>query len=82
MLSTWKYLSLKLCRKVWPNTKIMLCLWHVRKAWVEDVVKKVSDPMLKVEVLKGIANVMYTTNGSKGSNVVAQAQQKFEDLMM
>ncbi len=21
------------CRKILPNTKILLCLWHVRKAW-------------------------------------------------
>jgi hypothetical protein len=38
------------------------------------MVKKVSDPMLRVEVLKGIANVIYTIDGSKGSNAIAQAQ--------
>jgi hypothetical protein len=60
----------------------MLCLWHVRKAWTENVVRKISDPILRVEVLKGIAQVMYTTDGNKGNNTVAQAQQKFDDLKL
>jgi hypothetical protein len=60
----------------------MLCLWHVRKAWAENAVKKIFDPILRVEVLKGIAQVMYTTDGSKDNNAVAQAQQKFDNLKL
>jgi hypothetical protein len=41
----------------------MLCLWHVRKAWAENVVKKIPDPDLHVEVLKGLASLMYSSKG-------------------
>jgi hypothetical protein len=60
----------------------MLCLWHVRKAWVENVVRKIADSHLRVEVLKGIADIMYTRDGSKGANAVTRAEQKFEDLKL
>jgi hypothetical protein len=45
-------------------------------------VKKISDPLLRVEFLKGIASVMYTPDGSKGQNAVMQAQQKFQNVKM
>jgi hypothetical protein len=70
------------CRKVWPESKIMLCLWHVRKAWAENVVRKIVDSHLRVEVLKGIADIMYTRDGSKGANAVTRAEQKFKDLKL
>ncbi len=28
------------CNNVWLGAKVFLCLWHVHKAWVENVVKK------------------------------------------
>jgi hypothetical protein len=43
----------------------MLCLWHVRKAWAKNVVRKIADLHLRVEVLKGIAPIMYTRDGNK-----------------
>jgi hypothetical protein len=35
-----------------------------------------------VEVLKGIADIMYIRDGSKGANAVALMEQKFEDLKL
>jgi hypothetical protein len=58
----------------------MLCLWHVRKAWTENVVRKISDPNLRVAVLKDIADMMYTRDGKKRQNVVAYIEQKFLDF--
>jgi hypothetical protein len=29
------------CNNIWPRAKFFLCLWHVRKAWAENVVKKI-----------------------------------------
>ena len=29
-----------MCRLVWPDAKIFLCLWHVQKAWTENAIKK------------------------------------------
>jgi hypothetical protein len=34
------------CRKVWPNTKIFLCLWYVRKAWQKQACIKIKDVVL------------------------------------
>jgi (2Fe-2S) ferredoxin len=58
----------------------MLCLWYVRKAWAENVVRKIANSHLRVEVLKGIATIMYTQDGSKGLNALSRAEQQFEEL--
>jgi len=29
------------CKKVWPKTKILLCLWHVKKTWDKQTCVKV-----------------------------------------
>jgi hypothetical protein len=60
----------------------MLCLWHVRKAWAENVVKKVPDPDIRVQILKGLASVMYSSDGRKGQNAVEYAKQGYEDLKL
>ena len=46
-------------RLVWPAAKIFLCLWHIRKAWVENVVKKVSTLGERVVVLQMVGDIMY-----------------------
>jgi chemotaxis protein CheY-P-specific phosphatase CheC len=38
--------------------------------------------LLQVEVMKGIAKVMYTEDGSKDNNAIARAQQKLDDLKL
>jgi hypothetical protein len=58
----------------------MLCVWHVWKAWAENVVRKIPDPNLRVHVLKGIADIMYTRDGKKEQNAVSHAEQKFLEL--
>jgi hypothetical protein len=52
----------------------------VRKAWAENVVSKIADPSLRVAVLKGIADIMYTRDGKKGLNVVTHAEEKFQEF--
>jgi hypothetical protein len=63
-------------------TKIMLCLWHIRKYWAENVVKKVPDPEVRVEILKGLAALMYSADGMKDQNAVEHAKQAYEDLRL
>jgi hypothetical protein len=58
----------------------MLCLWHVRKAWAENIVRKIADPSLRVAILKRIADIMYTQDKKKGWNVVTHAEEKFQEL--
>jgi hypothetical protein len=44
------------------------------------VVRKILDPNLHVQVLKGIADIMYTRDGKKGQIAVSHAEQKFLEL--
>jgi hypothetical protein len=55
-------------------TKIMLCLWHVCKCWAQNVVKKVPDPEIRVQILKGLEAFMYSADGMKGTNAVEHAK--------
>ena len=48
-----------MCSIVWPVAKIFLCLWHVRKAWVENAVKKISTVGERAEVLQMLGDIMY-----------------------
>jgi hypothetical protein len=45
-------------------------------------VRKIHDPHLRVDVLKGIAKVMYTEDGSKGNNAIVRVQEKLDDLRL
>ena len=46
-------------RVVWPVAKIFLCLWHVRKVWAENAVKKISTVGERATVLQMVGDVMY-----------------------
>lgn len=58
----------------------MLCLWHVRKSWAENVVKKIPNQDMRIHILKGLASLMYSEDGMMGQNVVEHAKQKYDDL--
>ena len=49
------------CRVVWPGAKIFLCLWHVRKAWAENAVRKIACAVERVAVLQLVGDIMYGT---------------------
>jgi hypothetical protein len=42
-----------------PNAIIFLCLWHVRKAWAENAVKKINVVVERTTVLQLLGDVMY-----------------------
>ena len=44
---------------VWPQAKIFLCLWHVRKAWAENAIKKISSVAERTTVLQMLGDIMY-----------------------
>ena len=50
---------------VWPQAKSFLCLWHVRKAWAENAVKKIGCAAERTIVLQMLGDIMY----GKGCNV-------------
>ena len=64
------------CRKVWPGVPIMLCLWHVRKAWKENVVQKIKDETLRVKILKVVEDIMYSSDLIQGEAAVTRAKVK------
>lgn len=45
--------------KVWFLAQIFLCLWHVRKTWVENAVKKNNEKVERAIILQRIGLVMY-----------------------
>ena len=58
----------------------MLCLWHVRKAWIENDVQKIKDESLRVSVLKVVEEIMYSTNVIQGNVAILRAKQKIGGL--
>jgi hypothetical protein len=68
------------CRKVWPTATIMLCLWHVRKAWAENLVQKINSLELRLEIHKGLADLIYSSDLLSGAEAVEHAVRKFEEL--
>jgi len=46
-------------RKVWPNTKIFLCLWHVRKVYQKQAYLKIKDVLVWAKVLKNMGCIMH-----------------------
>jgi len=58
----------------------MLCLWHVRKAWLENVVSKISVEYVRLLVLKALGDIMYTSDGRTGEDAILFARETFENL--
>ena len=65
------------CRKVWHGVPIMLCLWHVRKAWKENVVQKIKDETLRVQILKVVEDIMYSSDLIQGEAAVTRAKEHY-----
>ncbi|KAG0573813.1 hypothetical protein KC19_VG211400 [Ceratodon purpureus] len=79
---------LLLYMKVWPDAvdvqgeskddvKILLCLWHTRKAWLENATQKIKANYLRAEVLTACADLMYGNGILQGDLAVKAAQARF-----
>jgi len=44
---------------VWLGTKIFLCLWHVKRAWLKQARIKMKDASTHASALKVLGNIMY-----------------------
>jgi len=49
-------------KQVWPGTKVLLCLWHVIRAWLKQACIKIKDISTCASTFKVLGNVMYNTN--------------------
>jgi hypothetical protein len=54
------FLLLFQSRNVWLDAQILLSLWHVRKAWVENVVRKIVNPQKRSNILSAVGRIMYS----------------------
>ena len=50
---------------VWPQAIIFMCLWHVRKVWAENAIKKISSVGECTIVFQMLGDIIY----GKGCNV-------------
>ena len=48
----------------------MLCLWHVRKVWKDNTVQKIKDETLRVQILKVVEDIMYSSDVIQGEAAV------------
>jgi hypothetical protein len=70
----WSFLNVPLCsfyvigvwlhviRQVWLGTKIFICLWHVKRAWLKQTCIKIKDVSTCASALKVLGNIMYNAN--------------------
>lgn len=77
------------CRKVWPEAEavpgqkkqevaILLCLWHTRKAWLENATQKIKANYLRAEILAACADLMYGNGILQGDLAVQAARERFQ----
>ena len=69
-----------MCRLVWPVARIFLCLWHVRKAWAENAVKKISTVVERATVLQMLGDVMYGKGCGVNDDPVDWALQQLNTI--
>ena len=80
-----------MCRQVWPehdtiegkkneDVKILLCLWHTRKAWLENATQKIKANYLRAEILAACVDLMYGNGNLQGELAVKVTMERFEFL--
>jgi hypothetical protein len=75
------FLTSCLIAKIWPNTKIFLCLWHVKRAWQKQTYIKIKDVVVQVEVLKNMGCIMHDTTQLDGKTPLEFAKEELLKLM-
>lgn len=50
------------CRDVWPQSKLFLCLWHVRRAWQKNACAKLKDMETRAAALGIVGDLMYMSD--------------------
>ncbi len=68
-------------KKIWPNIKIFLCLWHVRKAWQNQACIKIKDVIVQAKVLKNVGCIMHDTVQPNGKTPLDFAKEELLKLM-
>jgi hypothetical protein len=67
-------------RMVWPNTKIFLCLWHVRRTWLKQACIKIKDAATYVVALRSLGKIIHNTNCLEDQDIDTWAKSEVEKL--
>lgn len=65
---------------VWPHARILLCLWHVRKAWAGNAMKKITQIEERATVLKFMGVIMYGKGLHLDDDQVNWALQQLDNI--
>jgi hypothetical protein len=68
------------CSNIWSRAKVFLCLWPVRKAWAENVVKNIRFAEERAKVLCALGRIMYLKGCPIDSNLVLWVEQQIDLL--
>ena len=74
-------LVLLLYNMIWPEAKIFLCLWHVRKAWAENAVKKIPTVVERATVLQMLGDIMYGSGCHVDEDPIRWALRRLDTIM-
>lgn len=67
-------------RELWPRSKILLCFWHVKKAWAENAKSKISRIEDRATMLKDVGDVLYGKGYVVGTDPVAWANKELDKI--
>ena len=62
------------------DVAILLCLWHTRKAWLENATQKIKANYLRAEILSACADLMYGNGILQGDLAVQAARERFQHI--
>ena len=65
---------------VWARSVVLLCLWHIRRAWEKQSCTKITLPALRATVLEEMGSVMYDREGPRGADAEPWAMLKIMHL--
>ncbi len=68
-------------RQMWPRTKILLCLWHVKRVWLKQTCIKIKDVFIHANALKVLGNVMYNTDCPNDQELDPWAKVEFAKVV-
>jgi hypothetical protein len=65
---------------MWRNTKVFLCLWHIRQAWLKQACIKIKDATTCITTLRSLGEIMHNTNCSEDQYIDAWAKSEVERM--
>ena len=68
-----------ICREVF-QCRVLLCVWHIRRAWMRSILKKCYNFDVQREMFKHLGWILYCTrNGPNAMDAIEEFMQVFVD---